>query len=121
MSTFVMVLRIFTCSISHFGIKFNTLCLVIYSIFVTLGALLEDVHRIEDYSINVLPKVLEGAWHYLKHHGYVRDVKFSMQIIFSVSIGILLVLNKFFSKEIPAPYKSQINFVFGREDVEDTR
>ncbi len=121
MSTFVMVMRTLSCSFSHLGIKFNFWSVVVYSMFVTIGVLLEDVHRIEDYAIYTIPRVLEGVWDYLKHLGYVKDIKFSMQLIFAVSIGIMLVLNKFFPQDIPTTYRNQINFVFGKEGEEELK
>ena len=116
MSTFVMVMRSFYCFSSYIGIKFNFWGLVFHSMFVTLGVLLEDVHRIEDYGIYTLPRVIEGLWDYFRHIGYVKDIKFSMQIIFAISIGIMLVLNKFYSKDMPPTYRSQVNFIFGLEE-----
>ena len=71
MSTFVMVMRSFYCFSSYIGIKFNFWGLVFHSMFVTLGVLLEDVHRIEDYGIYTLPRVIEGLWDYFRHIGYV--------------------------------------------------
>ena len=83
------------------------------SIIGTLGVLLEDTKRIDDYSVFTFPRVFEGFWYLLKKLFKLRDVPNFSRYLFAFFLAIIFVMKKHFPKEIPSHYLRQFDFFFG--------
>jgi hypothetical protein len=118
---FVMVTRSFSCIFANLRGKFDVLNVFAMSVFATLPVLLENVSRMESYTGFCLPKVLEGLWDLLQKLGYVRNFKLAMPIVFAMSMALLLVLKKHYTKDMPNNYLGLMAFFFGKEPVEDVK
>lgn len=118
--TFIVSGRILICQFRHRK-KLDILNILAWCLICSVGVLLEDIKRAEDYSIFTIPRVLEGIWDFLKHFGYVRDIKHSLKIIFAISIALLLVCKVHFDEEMPESYRNQLSYFFGKEENENLK
>lgn len=80
-----------------------------------LGALLENTKRIEDYAIFTIPRVIEGFFDFLTRLGIFKPIKYSSELIFSLSIAIFLFLRNYYEDFIPSSYLKSLNFIFGKK------
>ncbi len=117
MTGFVMVVRASICLMARTATKWSFKSVFIMSLFVTAGSLLEDIGRVDDYSIYTLPRVIEGFWEYFKHFGYVVDVPYGMNVIFAISVGLLLTIQQKDGNHMPTSYNKLINFIFGNQTI----
>ncbi len=114
---FIMSMRILVCLFRHRS-KLDIWNIVAFTILSCLGVLVEDAKRAEDYSVFIIPRVLEGIWDFLRHFGYVKDVKHSLKIIFAVSMALILVCKVHYNEDMPESYKNQLGFFYGKEENE---
>ncbi len=102
----------------RFKSKLDIINIIFWCLFSTVGVLVEDPKRAEDYAVFTFPRVIEGIWDLLRKLGYVKDIPHASKVIFAVSMALLLVSKVHFTKEMPESYKNQLSFIFGKEDSE---
>jgi len=95
-----MVIRSFSCLFANYRGKFDTINVMAMAIFATLPVLMENVSRVESYSVFTIPKVLEGLWDLLQKLGYVKNIPYSLPVLFAISMASLLVLKKNITQKI---------------------
>ncbi len=93
---------------------------MVHSLICPLGALLENTKRIEDYAIFTIPRVLEGFFDFFSKLGMIKPIKYSIEIIFAISIAILLYLRNYYEEFVPSSYLKILNFVFGKKSSNQT-
>jgi len=120
LSTFIMSLRISFCSVRFRG-KLDFLWIFVTSIFCTSGVLLEDPSRGEEYAIFTFPKVLQGFWNLFKKFGIVNDIPYSTNMIFAISMAVMLYFKKYHNSDMPASYRNQLSFVYGGESAPEAK
>jgi hypothetical protein len=120
LGTFILSMRALTCQFRHRK-KLDILNVLTWCLFCSVGVLVEDAKRAEDYSIFTIPRVIEGLWDFLRYFGYVKDIKHSLKIIFAISMALLLVCKVHYNEEMPESYKNQLNFFFGKEENENKK
>jgi hypothetical protein len=112
-SGFIMAMRAISCLSSNIRQKFDILTLICISFFSTLPVLIENVKRMEDYTLFTLPRVLEGIWDLFAKLGYLKNIPNSLNFMFAVSMGILLVCKKHFEKYMPKSYSRHLDHIIG--------
>lgn len=85
---------------------------ILQSFIGTVFILLENHKRINDYSIFLFPRIIEGVWYLFKRLTKKEDVKGFLKVLFSILIGIILVLRRFYMSELPDAYLRQYEFFF---------
>ncbi len=124
---YIMTCRIFHCFVyskllKRMDCKFiikdlyfiKVLVLIIQSYIGTSLVLLEDSKRINDYAVFTFPRVIEGVWYLFKKLTNSSDIPNFSKILFSLLIGIIYVIRKFYSVEAPIHYLRQFEFFFGK-------
>lgn len=59
-----------------------------------------------------MPKAIEGMWDLLKKLGVTKSIPFGGNIIFALSIAVMLVLFKSEKDEINSTYNRLMRFLF---------
>ncbi len=115
---FITSMRAIFCLV-RFRSKFDKLNILALCLSCTLGVLIEDPKRTEDYSVFTIPRILEGLWFILKKRGWVVDIPHSMKFVFALSMAAFLVLKVHYNSDMPESYKNQLSFVYGKEAFEE--
>jgi len=56
----------------------------------SLSVLIESTDRIKEYSVFILPRIMPGAWDFLKQFTSITDIPYGLNIIFAISIACLI-------------------------------
>ena len=83
-----------------------------------MGGLLEPARRINEYSIFVYPRVIEGFYDLFKKLGYIKTpIPYSLEIIFAIAMAMFLFLRRYYQDLLPGHYFKILNFVFGDQFI----
>jgi hypothetical protein len=75
----------------------------------------ENSSRISEYAIFTYARSIEGLWDMLEKLNLVKSIKIGKQLIFAVSIAIILLLYKNKKDILPPSYKGMIEVIFGND------
>lgn len=95
---------------------FSAYTLILTSLLSSASIMIENDKRMEDYVVFSLPRVIEGVWEILVQQGYAKNIPHGQSLLFAISLGLLLVFKKHYTKLMPSSYESQLSFFFGKEE-----
>jgi len=74
----------------------------------------EYTHRIIEYNLFTIPRVVEGFWDLGAKLGIINSLDSYNKVIFALFMSAALGLYKYYLEYVDDKYKLLLNFLFGR-------
>jgi len=112
-SGFIYLVRTTAC-ILHRLIPFDRFFVILSASISSLPIVFEYTHRIIEYNLFTIPRVVEGFWDLGAKLGIINSLDSYNKVIFALFMSAALGLYKYYLEYVDDKYKLLLNFLFGR-------
>lgn len=115
LSVFSILLESENLTVIIIHLSILVLTVILMAVLSNFAVLIEDSHRVMDYTIFTLPRTIEGLWDLLAKKNLVPHLSKGLELFFGISVGAAILLKKKYGDQVTKNHSRIVDFIYGKE------